>query len=68
MEPTQPISVDALEKAGDDRAKIRDAIENTQGYIGLSGIYNMSPEDHNGLTIKDVVMLKVEKGEFRLMK
>ena len=62
------IIVDALEKAGDDRAKIRDAIENTQGYIGLSGIYNMSPEDHNGLTIKDVVMLKVEKGEFRLMK
>jgi branched-chain amino acid transport system substrate-binding protein len=62
------IVVEALKVAGDDRAKIRDAIENIQGYIGLSGIYNMSPEDHNGLTIKDVVMLKVENGKFRLVK
>jgi branched-chain amino acid transport system substrate-binding protein len=62
------IVVDALKKAGDDRAKIRDAIENTRGYVGLSGIYNISSEDHNGLTIKDVVMLRVEEGKFRLVK
>jgi len=62
------IVVEALEKAGDDRAKIRDVIENTRGYVGLSGIYNMSPQDHNGLTIKDVVLVKVKKGKFRLVK
>ncbi len=62
------IMVEVLKKAGDDRAKIRDGIENTRGYVGLSGIYNMSPEDHNGLTIKDVVMLRVEEGRFRLVK
>jgi len=62
------IIVEALKKAGDDREKIRDAIENTRGFVGLSGIYNMSSHDHNGLDIKDVVMVKVKSGRFRLVK
>ena len=53
---------------GDDPAKIRDAIENTREFVGLSGIYNMSPDDHNGLNIKDVVLVKVQGGKFRLVK
>ncbi|MDY6954765.1 MAG: ABC transporter substrate-binding protein [Thermodesulfobacteriota bacterium] len=62
------IVVEALKKAGDDRSAIRDAIENTKGYVGLSGVYNMSPSDHNGLSLDDVVLIKVEKGKFRLVK
>ena len=61
------IVVEALKKAGDDPAAIRDAIENTKGYVGLSGIYNMSPTDHNGLSLDDVVLIKVEGGKFRLV-
>jgi len=41
--------VNALEKAGADRAKIRDEIENTKGFVGQGGIFNMSVVDHNGL-------------------
>jgi branched-chain amino acid transport system substrate-binding protein len=62
------ILVEALKKAGDNPAAIRDAIENTKGYVGLSGIYNMSPTDHNGLSLDDVVLIKVEGGKFRLVK
>jgi len=62
------ITVEALTKAGDDRSKIRDAIENTRGFVGLSGIYDMSPNDHNGLDIDDVVLVKVEKGRFLLVR
>jgi branched-chain amino acid transport system substrate-binding protein len=62
------IVVEALKKAGDNPAAIRDAIENTKGYVGLSGIYNMSPEDHNGLSLDDVVLIKVQDGKFRLVK
>ncbi len=61
------IVVDAIKKAGPDRAKIRDAIENTKGYLGISGIYNISPEDHNGLSMKDIVMIKATKGGWQLL-
>lgn len=62
------IVVDAIKRVGPDRAKIRDAIENTQGYVGISGIYNLSPQDHNGLTMKDIVMIKATKGDWELLK
>jgi branched-chain amino acid transport system substrate-binding protein len=62
------IVVNAIKKVGPDRAKIRDAIENTKGYVGLSGIYNMSPKDHNGLSMKDIVMIKATKGGWELLK
>ena len=41
----------ALATAGADRAAIRDAIEKTQGYVGINGTFNMSAEDHNGLPV-----------------
>ena len=62
------IVVEALKKAGDRPAAIRDAIENTTGYVGLSGVYNMTPTDHNGLSLDDVVLIKVQDGKFRLVK
>jgi len=62
------LAVNALKKAGDDRSAIRDALENTKGFPGLNGTYNMSPSDHNGLSYKDFVLMKVEGGRFRLVK
>jgi branched-chain amino acid transport system substrate-binding protein len=60
--------VPALEKAGADKAKIRQAIEDTKNYVGVSGVFNMSPEDHNGLTPAAFVMVKIDKGEFKLLE
>jgi branched-chain amino acid transport system substrate-binding protein len=57
----------AVEKAGTDKAKIRDALEGTKNYVGVSGIFNMSPEDHNGLTPDAFVMVKIEGGQFKLI-
>jgi branched-chain amino acid transport system substrate-binding protein len=42
--------VDALKNVGPDKAKIRDYIENDiVNWPGIGGVYNMSPQDHNGL-------------------
>ena len=42
--------VDALKAVGPDKAKIRDYIENNiVNWPGTGGVYNMSPQDHNGL-------------------
>ena len=62
------IMLDAIKRAGPDRARIRDAIENTKGYVGLSGIYNISPEDHNGLSMKDITMVVATKKRWKLLK
>jgi len=58
----------AMEKAGNDRAKIRDVLENTKNFVGVSGIFNMSPQDHNGLTPDAFVMVKIHNGEFQLIQ
>jgi branched-chain amino acid transport system substrate-binding protein len=62
------IVINAIKNVGPDRAKIRDAIENTKGYVGLSGIYNITPEDHNGLSMEDIVMIKATKGGWKLLE
>jgi branched-chain amino acid transport system substrate-binding protein len=58
--------IQALTKAGSDQAKIREALEATKNFVGISGVFNMSPEDHNGLTPEAFVMVKIQKGEFTL--
>jgi branched-chain amino acid transport system substrate-binding protein len=57
----------ALEQGGKDKAKIRSAIEGIKKYVGVSGVFNMSPEDHNGLSPAAFVMVKIEKGHFKLI-
>jgi branched-chain amino acid transport system substrate-binding protein len=57
----------AMDKAGSDPAKIRNELENIKNFVGVSGIFNMSPEDHNGLSPAAFVMVKIDKGEFNLL-
>ncbi|NTW05104.1 MAG: ABC transporter substrate-binding protein [Peptococcaceae bacterium] len=56
--------VAAIEKAGPDRIKIRDELEKIQGFAGISGIFNMSPQDHNGLQKDALVMVKIENNKW----
>ncbi len=54
----------AVEKVGLDRARVRAALESTQGFVGQSGIFRFSPQDHNGLGIDSFQMLTVKDGKF----
>ncbi len=51
-----------------DRAKVRDAIEATKGYVGTGGVVNMSPTDHMGLDLSAFRMLEVRNGTWTLVK
>ncbi len=63
------IAVNAIKRAGTtDKAKVRDAIEQTKNYIGADGIYNMSPTDHLGLDEKSFVMVEVRNGTWKLIE
>jgi branched-chain amino acid transport system substrate-binding protein len=56
----------AIEKVGTDKEKVRDAIENLKGVAGTAGVFNFSPEDHNGLDINSFEMLTVKDGKFAI--
>ena len=61
------LAVDAIKRAGStDKAKVRDAIEATKGYIGSSGKVNMSPTDHMGLDLSSFRMLEVKNGDWTI--
>jgi branched-chain amino acid transport system substrate-binding protein len=50
------------------RASFRDALENMKGLKSCHGIYNYSPADHDGLSKKDMVFIRIEGGKFKRMK
>jgi branched-chain amino acid transport system substrate-binding protein len=54
----------AIETAGTDREKVRDAIESLQRFPGTGGIFNFSKTDHNGLDIDAFAMWTVKDGKF----
>lgn len=55
--------VEAVKRAGGtDRAKVRDALESTHGYVGTGGVVNMSPTDHMGLDVSAFRLLEVKNG------
>jgi len=62
------IVADALSRVEGDVTpeKLRDAIEATDGLIGVGGTFTYSAEDHNGLTANDLVMYRVENSQWVL--
>ena len=63
------LAVNAIKSAGStDKAKVRDALEATKGYIGTGGIVNMSATDHMGLDLSAFRMLEVKGGDWSLVK
>jgi branched-chain amino acid transport system substrate-binding protein len=60
--------VNAVKAAGTtDKAKVRDAIEGTKGYVGTGGVVNMSATDHMGLDLSAFRMLEVKNGTWSLV-
>ena len=59
------IMANAMKKAGTNNEKLRDAIEATKGYVGVSGIYNITAEDHNGLGTDSMVMVQISGGQWK---
>jgi branched-chain amino acid transport system substrate-binding protein len=63
------LAVGAIKAAGGtDRAKVRDALEATRGYVGTGGVVNMSATDHMGLDLSAFRMLEVKNGAWSLVK
>jgi branched-chain amino acid transport system substrate-binding protein len=63
------ILTEAVKKANStDREKVRDALENIKGIVGIAGVFNFSSKDHNGLDMNAYEMLNVKDGKFVIYK
>ncbi len=60
--------VRALEKAGPDRAAVRAALEGTKNFVGITGVFDFSAADHNGLDARAVTMVQIVDGQWRPAK
>ncbi|PLX83898.1 MAG: ABC transporter substrate-binding protein [Desulfuromonas sp.] len=58
------IVANAMKKVGTDPEALRKEIENTKNHVGISGTYNLTPEDHNGLGVDSMVIVQVKDGKF----
>lgn len=62
------VLVQAIEKAGPDRAAIRDALEATTDFVGITGIFNFSADDHAGLTEDSMALVEVRDNNWALLE
>jgi branched-chain amino acid transport system substrate-binding protein len=59
------LAVEAMKKArSTDKAKVRDALESIRDFVGIDGIFNMTPKDHMGLDLTYFRMIEVKKGNW----
>lgn len=58
----------AIKTKGATPAQIRDGLEQTQKLVSVSGIFNMSATDHNGLDLSAFEMVRITNGDWALLK
>ncbi|HSE94049.1 MAG TPA: ABC transporter substrate-binding protein [Methylomirabilota bacterium] len=59
------LAVKAIAQAGADRARVRAAIESTRNFVGITGVFDFSPTDHNGLDRRAVTMIQIVDGQWK---
>jgi branched-chain amino acid transport system substrate-binding protein len=61
------LMVEGLKQAGGDASKLGEVLEKVK-YVGVTGEFVFSAEDHNGLTEDSMIMVEVKDGKFQILK
>jgi branched-chain amino acid transport system substrate-binding protein len=61
------VAVEALREAGTEPQALRDYIGGLQGFVGISGVFNFSPDNHSGLDKTALAIVTVENGDWKLV-
>ena len=56
------MAIMALGEVGPDPAAIRDYLEGIQNFAGISGVFNLSDQDHNGIGKETLVLVEIKDG------
>jgi branched-chain amino acid transport system substrate-binding protein len=57
----------AIKNGATTPAQIRDGIEKNGRLVGVSGVFKMSPTDHNGLDLSAFEMVRINKGDWQIV-
>jgi branched-chain amino acid transport system substrate-binding protein len=61
--------VEGLKRTGTaDSEDLRDAVESIRNFVGMQGVYDLSPMDHYGTGIEEVVLLTARDGAWHFEK
>jgi branched-chain amino acid transport system substrate-binding protein len=58
------VLADALSRNGGDPTTLQQTLEHSTGVVGVVGTYDFSPDNHRGLDIDDVAMVRAADGGF----
>jgi branched-chain amino acid transport system substrate-binding protein len=58
----------ALKGTNGDKGKIRTALENMKGQVGVTGVFNFTKDEHNGLGPDAFVVVRIKNGTWELIK
>lgn len=58
------LAVKAMEKAGPNASAIRDQFEQIKDFVGITGVFSFSAQDHNGLDKRAVTIVKIADGKW----
>lgn len=61
------LAVDAFKAVGTDKQKVRDHLEKVSGFVGISGVFTMTPTDHSGLSKDALVLVTISGGKWQLV-
>jgi branched-chain amino acid transport system substrate-binding protein len=67
MDAAKRASVKAQPGTPEFRAALRDAITSTKELVGTHGVYNFNPNSRYGVDERSRVMVKLEKGQWKLV-
>ncbi|GGJ69402.1 branched-chain amino acid transport system substrate-binding protein [Anoxybacillus voinovskiensis] len=56
----------AIEAKGTDPKAIKTFLENMKEFVGVTGIFKMSENDHNGLNTDSLVMIEIQNGQWKI--
>lgn len=62
------LATGAIKKGATTPEQIRNGIEQSQKLVSISGVFTISPKDHNGLDLSAFEMVKIVKGDWALIK
>lgn len=60
--------LEAIRTSGATPDKIRGGLERTRKMVGVSGVFTLSPSDHNGLDLSAFEMVRVSRGDWILAR
>lgn len=61
------LALNAMKIAGDDKAKLRDALENTKGLVGTQRIHTFSAQNHRGSSPDTMTIIKWANGRWEMV-